>query len=238
MTRSTSRIKAPDHSAPSHLRLEFIMTGKPQIYIIGVAHSRETEEESISVKLDEISPKRIIMEGGYVGLKLDSDKKIFKGFPKPREKAESLAAIKWAEKENIGCILADLEENLPEGTEEASMHHQREEAIANKIHQQVHYSPIVVFVGKEHSNGIKRILKSEYELDSNISKLQIIYNNMRKMRKNWPLGFLGFLFLLGIPGLLTRDWLDMLWLVWVVWFAYFIPEKILKSKRKFGRSIS
>jgi len=48
---------------------------------------------------------------------------------------------------------------------------------------------------------------------------------MKKMQKNWPLGFLGFLFLFGVPGILTHDWLDMIWLVWIVWFVYFIPEK-------------
>ncbi|MBU2616656.1 MAG: DUF3796 domain-containing protein [Nanoarchaeota archaeon] len=49
---------------------------------------------------------------------------------------------------------------------------------------------------------------------------------MKKLRRNWQLGFLGFFGFWGIPKILTQDWFGALWIIWFVWFVYFIPVKM------------
>jgi hypothetical protein len=48
---------------------------------------------------------------------------------------------------------------------------------------------------------------------------------MKKLRKNWWLGFLGFIGFWGIPEIIRRDWSGAIWILWFVWFIHFIPLK-------------
>lgn len=49
---------------------------------------------------------------------------------------------------------------------------------------------------------------------------------MKKLRKDWPLGFLGFMSIYGIMNVVEgKSWGDTLWILWVIWFVYFIPVR-------------
>lgn len=46
---------------------------------------------------------------------------------------------------------------------------------------------------------------------------------MKKMRKDWWLGFLGIFAYQGIIGVVKGDWVQALWILWLIWFIYFVP---------------
>lgn len=48
---------------------------------------------------------------------------------------------------------------------------------------------------------------------------------MKKMKKEWPLGFLSLLSIHGFAGLLQGDYLQAVWIAWLAWLVFFIPRK-------------
>ena len=48
---------------------------------------------------------------------------------------------------------------------------------------------------------------------------------MKKMRKDWPLGFLSLLSIQGFVGLANGDYLQAVWIAWLAWLVFFMPQK-------------